>query len=118
MEIQKRTGEKLEDYFSRLVAEGVECDSSYQNVTLEDIESVLRSLNQFSNDKRDVIWCLLNSDFPSPFANATGFSIADLCHICCCFRRSEELPFFLSYTFRHILKETDCFVKNIFKHSL
>ena len=77
MEIQKHTGEKLEDYFSRLVAEGFEFDASYQNITLADIESVLRSLNQFSNDKRDVIWCLLNSDFPSPFANATGYSIAD-----------------------------------------
>ena len=63
MEIQKHTGEKLEDYFSRLVAEGFEFDASYQNITLEDIESVLRRLNQFSNDKRDVIWCLLNSDF-------------------------------------------------------
>lgn len=77
MEIQKHTGEKLEDYFSRLVAEGFEFDASYQNITLADIESVLRRLNQFSNDKRDVIWCLLNSDFPSPFANATGYSIAD-----------------------------------------
>ena len=77
MEIQKHTGEKLEDYFSRLVAEGFEFDASYQNITLADIESVLRRLNQFSNDKRDVIWGLLNSDFPSPFANATGYSIAD-----------------------------------------
>ena len=55
MEIQKHTGEKLEDYFSRLVAEGFEFDASYQNITLADIESVLRRLNQFSNDKRDVI---------------------------------------------------------------
>ena len=77
MEIQKHTGEKLEDYFSRLVAEGFEFDASYQNITLADIESVLRRLNQFSNDKRDVIWSLLNSAFPSPFANPTGYSIAD-----------------------------------------
>lgn len=48
MEIQKHTGEKLEDYFSRLVAEGFEFDASYQNITLADIESVLRRLNQFS----------------------------------------------------------------------
>lgn len=44
MEIQKHTGEKLEDYFSRLVAEGFEFDASYQNITLADIESVLRRL--------------------------------------------------------------------------
>ncbi len=46
MEIQKHTGEKLEDYFSRLVAEGFEFDASYQNITLADIESVLRRLKQ------------------------------------------------------------------------
>ena len=33
MEIQKHTGEKLEDYFSRLVAEGFEFDASYQNIS-------------------------------------------------------------------------------------
>ena len=34
MEIQKHTGEKLEDYFSRLVAEGFEFDASYRKRTI------------------------------------------------------------------------------------
>lgn len=66
MEIQKHTGEKLEDYFSRLVAEGFEFDASYQNITLEDIESVLRRLNQFSNDKRDLFGACLIRIFLLP----------------------------------------------------
>ena len=77
MEIQKRKKEKLDDYFSRLDAEGFKLAASYQNITIEDIERVLRCLHQFSLDKRDAIWCLLNSDFPSPFPNAAGYSIAD-----------------------------------------
>lgn len=77
MELQRRKQEKLGDYFSRLDAEGFKLADSYQNITIEDIVKVLRRLRQFSPNKRDAIWCLLNSDFPSPFANAAGYSIAD-----------------------------------------
>lgn len=73
----RNKGEKLEDYFSRLVTEGFAFEESYQGVTIEDIENVLKKLNQYSSDKRDAIWCLLNTTFPSPFSNATNYSIAD-----------------------------------------
>lgn len=75
--LTKNKNEKLEDYFTRLVSEGFSFEESYQGVTLEDIENVLRRLNQFSNDKRDVIWCLLNTTFPSPFPGGANYSIAD-----------------------------------------
>ena len=77
MDINKRTGEKVDDYFERLVQEGYSLKDSYQDITLEDITTVLKKLNQFSDDKRDVVWCLLNNEFPSLFANADQFKISD-----------------------------------------
>lgn len=77
MGLTKNTGEKLENYFSRLVAEGYKVGDTYQGINLKDIETVLNKLDQFSIDKRDAIWCLLNDQFPSPFAKSDGFFISD-----------------------------------------
>lgn len=77
MELEKRTGEKVDEYFERLVAEGYTLKESYQGITLDDIEIVLTKLNQFSNDKRDVVWCLLNNELPSLFSNAQQYKISD-----------------------------------------
>lgn len=77
MDIQKRPQEKLEEYFSRLVDEGFRLENSYQGIQLKDIEEVLRRFNRMSADRRDAIWCLLNDDFPSPFARDCDISIAD-----------------------------------------
>lgn len=77
MELKKKKGEKLEVYFNRLVSEGCTPKDTYQGVRIEDIETVLNKLNQFSPDKRDAIWCLLNNEFPSAFANADQYSLSD-----------------------------------------
>lgn len=77
MDIKKKPGEKVDDYFARLVEEGYVLKDEYQGVTLENITTVLNKLNQYSDDKRDVVWCLLNNEFPSVFPNAEQFTIAD-----------------------------------------
>lgn len=77
MDISKKTGEKVDEYFERLVNEGYTLKDMYQNVTLDDVTTVLNKLNQYSDDKRDVVWCLLNDEFPSVFSNADGFKISD-----------------------------------------
>lgn len=77
MNINKQNGEKVEEYFERLVKEGYTLNDSYQDITLDDITTVLKKLNQYSDDKRDVVWCLLNNEFPSLFANADNFKISD-----------------------------------------
>ncbi len=77
MDINKRAGEKVDDYFERLVQEGYSLKDSYQDVTLDDITAVLEKLNQFSEDKRDAVWCLLNNEFPSLFAKSDQFKISD-----------------------------------------
>lgn len=77
MDINKKNGEKVDEYFERLVNEGYVLKDEYQGVSLDDITIVLSKLNQFSDDKRDVVWCLLNDEFPSLFANATEFTISD-----------------------------------------
>lgn len=77
MGINKETGEKVDDYFARLVSEEYTLKDCYQGITLDDITIVLNRLNQYSDDKRDVVWCLLNDEFPSLFANATQLKISD-----------------------------------------
>ena len=77
MDLAKKKGEKLEVYFSRLVSENYTLKDTYQGIKLSDIKEVLSKLNQFSADKQDAIWCLLNNEFPSPFAKAEEYTIAD-----------------------------------------
>lgn len=77
MNISKKNGEKVDEYFERLVREGYKLKNKYQDITLDDITTVLKKLNQYSDDKRDVVWCLLNNEFPSLFANADKFTISD-----------------------------------------
>lgn len=77
MNINKMTGEKVDEYFERLVKEGYKLKSKYQDITLEDISTVLKKLNQYSDDKRDVVWCLLNNELPSLFSNTENFTISD-----------------------------------------
>lgn len=77
MDIMKHPDEKLEEYFSRLVDEGLTLCDSYQGIQLTDIEEVLKRFNRMSADRRDAIWCLLNDSFPSPFSRADDCTIAD-----------------------------------------
>lgn len=76
-DISRKTHEKVEDYFSRLVQQNYSLNSSYQNINLENVTLTLKKFDKFTADMRDVIWCLLNNDFPSVFSNASDKTISD-----------------------------------------
>ncbi|PGD05869.1 hypothetical protein COM34_21115 [Bacillus wiedmannii] len=60
--------EKVEDYFIRLRKEGYKPQSTYQGISLNDIESFLKMIDRYSDDMRDVIYCLLNDELPNPYS--------------------------------------------------
>jgi hypothetical protein len=71
MNLSKGKKEKVDNYFQRISSENYKPNDQYQNVTVDDITNVLQKLGQYSNDKRDAIWCLLNNELPSLFPNST-----------------------------------------------
>lgn len=60
--------EKVEDYFIRLKKEGYKPQSTYQGISLNDIESFLKMIDRYSDDMRDVIYCLLNDELPNLYS--------------------------------------------------
>lgn len=75
--LKKGNKEKMDNYFTRVLKENYEFKSSYQGVSIPDIELVLNRINLYTQDRRDAIWCLLNNEYPSLFANSYGFTLAD-----------------------------------------
>lgn len=75
--LKKGNREKMDNYFTRILKENYKFKSSYQGVSIPDIELVLNRINLYTNDRRDAIWCLLNNEYPSLFANSDGFTLAD-----------------------------------------
>lgn len=76
-DIRKRRGEKVEDYFSRLVEQNYQLKSSYQDIAMEDVIVTLDRFNRRTADMRDAVWCLLNNEFPSVFSKAPDKTISD-----------------------------------------
>lgn len=68
--------EKVDDYFERIVQEGFVPNEKPQGVSAEDITLVLNRVGKFSADIRDAILCLLDTEFPSLFANSNGIPIS------------------------------------------
>lgn len=64
--------EKVEDYFSRIRREGYEPKDSYQNISILDIEYVLKKIDRYTEDRRDVIYCLLNNELPNLFSKISS----------------------------------------------
>lgn len=77
MEINKNKGEKVDDYFRRLHLAGYALNNSYQEITLDMISNILKKLGRFTLDIRDTVWCLLNNEFPSLFANSNNATLSD-----------------------------------------
>ena len=77
IDISKRTGEKVEDYFSRLVQQDYTLKTTYQDVVIDNVTLTLEKFDRSTADMRDAIWCLLNNEFPSIFPTATDKTIAD-----------------------------------------
>ncbi|CBH22646.1 conserved protein of unknown function [Acetoanaerobium sticklandii] len=69
--------EKVDDYFVRLRVDGYQLKNNYHGITLDMVTRVLTSINRYTADIRDVVWCLLNDEIPSLYANANGFRICD-----------------------------------------
>lgn len=70
--------EKVDDYFERIKKEGYYPDASFQGIKIKDIENFLKIIDRHSNDRRDVIRCLLNTKLPSLFSKISRTnSIAD-----------------------------------------
>ncbi|GAA6280733.1 BsuBI/PstI family type II restriction endonuclease [Enterocloster bolteae] len=67
MGINKVSNEKVDDYFERIVKEGYKPNLIHQNINKQDIEIVLDRLGRMSLDMIDVVWCLLDNEFPSLF---------------------------------------------------
>lgn len=51
--------------------------SSYQGITLKQVEGVLEAISRYSPDIRDAIWCLLIDDIPSMFGKAKDYKFSD-----------------------------------------
>lgn len=85
MNLIKEKKEKVDDYFLRIKNEGYIPNQSYQGINISTIEKVLKKLDRYSDDMRDVIYCLSNNELPSLFPKAsTKFSIsagASVAHI-------------------------------------
>lgn len=76
--LKKSSKEKIDNYFSRILKEGYEFKSSYQGVSISDLEFVLSRIGIYhSDDLRDAVWCLLNNEYPSLFAKSDGLTIAN-----------------------------------------
>ena len=48
--INKRKNESVNQYFTRLRNDGYVLKNSYQNITKEDVEIVLKKINRFTED--------------------------------------------------------------------
>lgn len=68
MNLFKGSKEKVEDYFIRIREEGYRPLPSYQNITLKNIEVFLKTIDRYSEDMRDVIYCLLNDELPNLYS--------------------------------------------------
>jgi hypothetical protein len=77
MDVPKKKGEKVEDYFGRLRRKKVKPSQQYQGVSRDQVEAVLKKIDCFTPDMVDCVRCLLNDDFPSLFSNAAGLRISD-----------------------------------------
>lgn len=77
MDVPKKKGEKVEDYFGRLRQKRVKPSKQYQGVSRDQVETVLKKIDCFTQDMVDCVRCLLNDDFPSLFSNAAGLRISD-----------------------------------------
>lgn len=94
-----KKGEKVDEYFSRLKDEGYELKTNYQNIHIDSIEYFLKRIDRYSKDKRDVIYCLLNNEFPNVFSKisneqpiSSGASVAHIAsYIGILFRGNKKL---------------------------
>ncbi|MED3957666.1 BsuBI/PstI family type II restriction endonuclease [Priestia aryabhattai] len=60
--------EKVEDYFIRLKEEGYNPKLSYHDIDIEQITGFLKKIDRYSDDMRDVIYCLLNVELPNLYS--------------------------------------------------
>lgn len=77
MSLKKNSNEKVDDYFSRLYENGYKIKDTYQNIHYNDIKILLTQINRYTQDTHDVIWCLLNNEFPCLFANSSNLTISN-----------------------------------------
>ena len=75
--VKKLKNESVNQYFTRLRNKSYILKSSYQNINKRDIEVVLKKIDKFTEDIREVVWCLLNNLFPSLLPNSEGLHISD-----------------------------------------
>lgn len=60
--------EKVEDYFFQIKENGYKPKNSYQNISITDIEYLLKKMGRYTDDRRDVICCLLNNELPNLYS--------------------------------------------------
>lgn len=72
----KKGTQSIENYFESL-KKNYQVKQTYQDVSIEQVESVLKKIGNYSIDKRDVVWCLLNNELPSLFPGAEKFKLSD-----------------------------------------
>lgn len=68
MNLIKSKTEKVDDYFTRIKAEGYIPKEIYQNLDIKIIEKLLKKLDRYSDDMLDVIYCLSNNELPNLFS--------------------------------------------------
>lgn len=61
--------EKVDEYFSRLKEEGYKPKSSYHDISIEQITIFLNKIDRYTDDMRDVIYCLLNDELPNLYSS-------------------------------------------------
>ncbi len=77
MDITKKKNEKVDVYYERLSRNEYQLKSTYQSIKSDNIEHLLTKIGRFTPDICDVVWCLLNNEFPSLFPKAENFTLAD-----------------------------------------
>lgn len=77
LNLNKGKQENVDEYYERILKEGYVLKTEYQGIRLTHIRIVLNRINQYTDDIRDTIWCLLNNEFLSLFPNADNMAIAD-----------------------------------------
>ena len=67
----RHKGEKLDNYFARLVEEGVQLHELHQGISKAKIEALLNQIGIQSADVVDLIFAMLDDTFPSTFLSVS-----------------------------------------------
>lgn len=64
--------EKVDDYFLNITKGGYRPKPIYQNISIQNIEHFLKGIDRYSDDMRDVIYCLLNNELPNLYSKISS----------------------------------------------